>query len=232
MRARAGSAKRGVRAGFQSVFFKLDIWGSLKFAYLPAIVSLMFTDLFDSISTFVGVAHAAKLTNQGGSMVRMKEGLVVDSFATFAAGLFGTSSGTAFIESAAGIEVGGRTGWTSVFTALCFVPCFFLAPLAGSVPAFATTPVLVIVGALMFRSLGELKFDTLEDTVPAFLTIVLIPLTFSITQGILGLRRPRVALRTGGPRTRSEANALLHRRAVGVSHRARALTSADILRRY
>ncbi len=170
---------------FQSVFLKLDIWGSLKLAYLPAIVSLMFTDLFDSISTFVGVAHAAKLRDADGGMPRMKEGLLVDSFATFAAGLFGTSSGTAFIESAAGIEVGGRTGWTSVFTALCFLPCFFLAPLAGSVPAFATTPVLVLVGALMFRSLGELKFDRLEDTVPAFLTIVLIPLTFSITQGIL-----------------------------------------------
>jgi len=170
---------------FDSVFFKLDIWGALSWAFLPAIISLMFTDLFDSISTFVGVAHAAKLVDKKGEMPGMKEGLVVDSLATLSAGLFGSSAGTAYIESAAGMEVGGRTGWTAVVTALCFLPCFFLAPLAGSVPAFATTPVLVVVGALMFRSLAELKFTDLEEVVPAYLTVVLIPLTFSITQGIL-----------------------------------------------
>ncbi len=170
---------------FTSVFLKLDVVGSFKLALLPAIISLMFTDLFDSISTFVGVAHAAKLVDNRGEMVRMKEGLIVDSFATFLAGIFGTSAGTAYIESAAGIEVGGRTGWTSVFTALCFIPCFFLGPVAGMVPPFATAPILILLGALMFRSLSELKFDSLEDTVPAFLTVILIPLTFSITQGIL-----------------------------------------------
>ncbi len=168
-----------------SALFKLDIGGALQLSLLPAIISLMFTDLFDSLSTFVGVAQAAKLVDKNGDMPRLKEGLIVDSFATLLAGVFGTSSGTAYIESAAGIEVGGRTGWTSVFTALCFVPCLFLAPLAAMVPAFATAPVLILVGALMFRSLGQLDFKNLEDTVPAYLTIVLIPLSFSITQGIL-----------------------------------------------
>lgn len=168
-----------------SLFLKMDLANSLQLALLPTIVSLMFTDLFDSISTFVGVAHATDLVDKDGEMPRMREGLIVDSFATLLAGVFGSSAGTAYIESAAGIEVGGRTGWTSVFTALCFLPCFFLAPLAGMVPAFATAPVLILVGALMFRSLAELNFSKLEDTVPAYLTVVLIPLTFSITQGIL-----------------------------------------------
>ena len=105
--------------------------------------------------------------------------------ATLSAGLFGTSAGTAYIESAAGIEVGGRTGLTSVFTALCFLPCLFIAPLAGMVPPYATAPVLVLVGALMFKNISFLSLDKIEDAVPAFLTIILIPLTFSITQGIL-----------------------------------------------
>lgn len=170
---------------FASVFFKLDVVGSLKLAFLPAIVSILFTDLFDSISTFVGVAQATGLKGADGHPKNLKEGLVVDAAATLTAGLFGTSSGTAYIESTAGIEMGGRTGLASVFTALCFLPCFFLAPLAGMVPAFATAPVLVFVGCLMFRSVKSLPLEKLEDAVPAFLTVVLIPLTFSITQGIL-----------------------------------------------
>jgi AGZA family xanthine/uracil permease-like MFS transporter len=169
---------------FGSVFFKLDIWGALKLAYLPAIISILFTDLFDSISTFVGVSQATGLM-ENGQPKNLKEGLIVDAFATLGAGLVGTSSGTAYIESSAGIEMGGRTGLTSVFTALCFLPCFFLAPLAGAIPAFATAPVLILVGGLMFRSVTSLPMQKLEDALPAFLTIILIPLTFSITQGIL-----------------------------------------------
>jgi len=170
---------------FSSVFLKLDIWGALKLSLLPSIISILFTDLFDSLSTFIGVAHACGLTDEKGEPLRLKEGLIVDAFATLAAGLAGTSSGTAYIESAAGIEMGGRTGLTSVFTALCFLPCFFLSPLVSIVPAFATGPVLILVGSFMFRSVSKLCFDTLEDGVPAYLTLILIPLTFSITQGIL-----------------------------------------------
>lgn len=173
------------RPDFSSVFLKLDIWGALKLSLLPAIISILFTDLFDSISTFVGVSHATGLVDEKGRPLRLKEGLVVDAFATMGAGLAGTSSGTAFIESAAGIEMGGRTGWTAFFCALAFLPCFFLGPLAGMVPSYATAPVLVIVGALMFRSVTRIDFTNIEDALPAFLTIALIPLTFSITQGIL-----------------------------------------------
>ena len=170
---------------FKTVFLKLDILGALQLSLLPAIIGILFTDLFDSISTFMGVAHAADLLDKDGHPRNLRQGLVVDSVATFGAGLAGTSSGTAYIESIAGIDSGGRTGLTSVFTALCFLPCFFLAPLAGMVPLYATAPVLVLVGATMFKSVGQINFTRIEEGLPAFLTIILIPLTFSITQGIL-----------------------------------------------
>ena len=170
---------------FKSVFLKLDILGALKLSLLPSIISILFTDLFDSISTFIGVAHAADLLDEHGHPRNLRQGLIVDSLATMGAGVAGTSSGTAYIESIAGISMGGRTGLTSVFTALCFLPCFFLAPVAGMVPAFATAAVLILVGAAMFKSVGQINFSKIEEGVPAFLTLILIPLTFSITQGIL-----------------------------------------------
>jgi AGZA family xanthine/uracil permease-like MFS transporter len=170
---------------FGSVFLKLDIVGALKLSLVPAIISILFTDLFDSISTFIGVAHAADLLDEHGHPQNLRQGLIVDSIATMGAGAAGTSSGTAYIESIAGISMGGRTGLTSVFTALCFLPCFFIAPVAGMVPVYATAAVLILVGAAMFRSVGQINFSKIEEGVPAFLTLILIPLTFSITQGIL-----------------------------------------------
>src|SRR5215216_2858701 len=169
---------------FRTVFLKLDILGALKLSLLPAIIGILFTDLFDSISTFIGVAHAADLLDEEGNPRNLRQGLIVDSVATCGAGLGGTSSGTPYIKSTAGINSGGRTGMTSVFTALCFLPCFFLAPLAGMVPVYATTPILVLVGASMFKSVNQIDFGKIEEGLPAFLTIILIPLTFSITQGI------------------------------------------------
>jgi len=170
---------------FKSVFLKLDVFGALKLSLLPSIIAILFTDLFDSISTFIGVAHAGNLLDKDGHPKNLRQGLIVDSLATMGAGLAGTSSGTAYIESVAGIQMGGRTGLTSVFTALCFLPCLFLAPLAGMVPPYATAAVLILVGAAMFRSVGQINFSKIEEGVPAFLTLILIPLTFSITQGIL-----------------------------------------------
>ena len=170
---------------FQSVFLKLDILGALKLSLLPAIVAVLFTDLFDSISTFIGVSQAADMLDEEGHPRRLREGLIVDAWATLGAGLAGTSSGTAYIESVAGINVGGRTGLTSVFTALCFLPCLFVAPLAAMVPPYATSAVLILVGVFMFSSISSVDFSRIEDALPVFLTIILIPLTFSITQGIL-----------------------------------------------
>jgi len=170
---------------FSSVFLKLDVIDALRWSLLPAIAAILFTDLFDSLSTFIGVASAAGLTEPDGRPLNLKRGLIVDACATFGAGLAGTSSGTAFVESVAGIRVGARTGRASVVTALCFLPCLFIAPLAAAVPPYATAAVLVLVGLSMFQMVGALDFRTLEDSLPAFVTIVLIPLTLSITQGIL-----------------------------------------------
>jgi adenine/guanine/hypoxanthine permease len=170
---------------FSSALLKLDVRGALQFALLPSMLAILFTDLFDSLSTFIGVANASGLTDAAGRPINLRRGLVVDALATLGSGLAGTSPGTAYVESIAGIRMGARTGIASIVTALCFVPCFFLAPLAAAVPAYATAAVLVLVGVSMFQSIASIDFLSLEDALPAFLTVVLIPLTLSITQGIL-----------------------------------------------
>jgi AGZA family xanthine/uracil permease-like MFS transporter len=170
---------------FSSAFLALDVRGALKVALLPSILAILFTDLFDSLSTFIGVATAAGLTAEDGSPINLRRGLIVDAVATLTSGLAGTSPGTAYVESIAGIRMGARTGRASVVTALCFVPCFFLAPLAAAVPPYATAAVLVLVGVSMFQSMTAIDFRNVEDALPAFVTAVMIPLTVSITQGLL-----------------------------------------------
>jgi AGZA family xanthine/uracil permease-like MFS transporter len=170
---------------FSSVFFKLDVLGALRLALVPAIVTVMLTDLFDSLSTFIGVSQAADMLEKNGEPKRLKQGLVVDAMATLGAGLFGSSSGTAFVESIAGIRMGGRSGRAAVVTAFCFLPCLFIAPIASAIPPYATSAVLMLVGVSMFRAVAGIAFDRAEIAVPAFATLILIPLTFSITQGIL-----------------------------------------------
>jgi AGZA family xanthine/uracil permease-like MFS transporter len=170
---------------FSSAFLALDIRGALTLALLPTIVAILFTDLFDSLSTFIGVANAAGLTDDDGRPINLRRGLIVDAVATLTSGLAGTSPGTAYVESIAGIRMGGRSGRASVVTAICFVPCFFLGPLVAAVPSYATAAVLVLVGVAMFQSIASIDFQSLEDALPAFVTVVLIPLTLSITQGIL-----------------------------------------------
>jgi len=170
---------------FSSAFLALDIRGALSLALAPSILAILFTDLFDSLSTFIGVATAAGLTDRHGQPINLRRGLIVDAFATLTSGLAGTSPGTAYVESIAGIRMGARTGRASVVTALCFVPCFFLGPLAAAVPGYATAPVLVLVGVSMFQSVSTIDFTRIEDALPAFVTVVLIPLTLSITQGLL-----------------------------------------------
>jgi AGZA family xanthine/uracil permease-like MFS transporter len=170
---------------FSSAFLKLDIRGAISLALLPSIVAIFFTDLFDSLSTFIGVATASGLTDPGGRPINLRRGLIVDAIATLGSGLAGTSPGTAYVESIAGIRMGARTGRASVVTALCFVPCLFLGPLAAAVPGYATAAVLILVGVSMFQSISTIDFSSIEDALPAFVTVVLIPLTLSITQGIL-----------------------------------------------
>ena len=170
---------------FSSAFLALDVIAPLQLALLPAIVSIVLTDLFDSLSTFMGVATAAGLTEPDGRPLHLRRGLIVDALATLGAGLAGSSPGTAYVESIAGIRVGARTGRASVVTALCFLPCLFVSPLVAAVPAYATAPVLVLVGLSMFATVTTLDLVSLEVGLPAFVTITLIPLTLSITQGLL-----------------------------------------------
>ena len=173
------------RSRFPYRFFKLDILGALKSRLLPAIIGILFTDLFDSISTFIGVAHAADLLDENGHPKNLSQGLIVDSFATLGAGVAGTSSGTAYIESIAGINMGGRTGLTAVVTALCFLPCFFLRAAGRHGPSLRDCAGFDPGWGLDVSSVGKIDSSKIEEGLPAFLTIILIPLTFSITQGIL-----------------------------------------------
>ena len=170
---------------FTSVFLQLDVLGALRLALVPAMISILFTDLFDSLSTFMGVASAAGLTEPDGRPLNLRRGLIVDAVATMGAGLAGSSPGTAYVESISGIRMGGRSGMASVVTAVCFLPCFFIGPLVAAVPAYATASVLVLVGVAMFQTVSQIDFAAIEDSLPPFVTLVLIPLTFSITQGIL-----------------------------------------------
>jgi AGZA family xanthine/uracil permease-like MFS transporter len=193
---------------FSSAFLKLDVRGALQLALLPAIVSILFTDLFDSLSTFIGVSTAAGLTSANGQPINLRRGLIVDAVATLASGLAGTSPGTAYVESIAGIRVGARTGLASVVTGLCFLPCLFVSPLAAAVPPYATAAVLVLVGMTMFQTVASIDFTVVEDALPAFVTIVLIPLTLSITQGILWGFVLHALLYAGAGRSRELSPAL------------------------
>lgn len=170
---------------FSTTFFKLDIWSALKVSSIPIILTLIITDLFDSVSSFIGVSTSANLLDENNEPKNLKQALFVDAIATFFSSLFGTSAATTFIESSAGVEAGGRTGMTAVVTSLCFLPFLFLSPLLSIIPIYATAPILIIVGSLMFKNITQLNFNKIEDTLPVFLTIVLIPLTFSISQGIM-----------------------------------------------
>jgi AGZA family xanthine/uracil permease-like MFS transporter len=168
-----------------SLFFKMDLIGSLQFALLPVIFAFLFTDMFDSLSTFIGVAEAANLVDKNGEPLNVKESLLVDAFSTTISGMFGTSAGTAYIESATGIKEGGRTGLTAIVAGLLFLPFMFLSPLLSIVPSIATAPALILVGAFMMKPVIKINWSNFDDAVPAFLGMVLIPFTYSITQGII-----------------------------------------------
>lgn len=168
-----------------SVLFALDLTGSLSLALWPVIFAFLFTDMFDSLSTFIGVAEAANLVDKEGEPRHIKESLIVDGFSTTISGLFGTSPGTAYIESATGIEEGGRTGLSAVVAGLLFLPFIFLSPLLSVIPDIATAPALILVGVFMMKPVLKINWMHFDDAIPAFLGMLLIPLTYSITQGII-----------------------------------------------
>jgi AGZA family xanthine/uracil permease-like MFS transporter len=168
-----------------SLLFRLDLVNSLKWAVVPVIFSFIFTDLFDSLSTLVGLAEAAQLLDENGEPRNVRRALFTDAVSTTIAGVLGSSPGTAYIESAVGIEAGGRTGFTAVVAAFLFLPFLFLSPLLSTVPAIATAPALVLVGVFMLRPVSRIQWKMPDEAIPAFLALVLIPFTYSITQGII-----------------------------------------------
>lgn len=167
-----------------SLLFHLDILHSLQWSMVPVIFAFVFTDMFDSLSTFVGLSEAAGLVDENGEPRNIKKSLMVDAFSTTIAGLLGSSPGTAYIESAVGVEQGGRTGLTAITGAILFLPFLFLSPLISAVPAIATAPALVLVGVFMMKPIIKINWLQLEEAIPAFIAMVLIPFTYSITQGI------------------------------------------------
>ena len=176
--------------GIGETFFILEFSYPLTHfrAAFPVIVTLLILDMFDSIGTLVGLSRRARLIDDSGRMPKMGRALAADSIATIGGAILGTSTTTSYIESAVGVESGGRTGLTAVVVGVCFVLALVLSPVINIVPSAATAPALMMVGVFMAQGLRELKFDDLQEVAPAFLTMLMIPLTFSITEGIgLGL---------------------------------------------
>jgi AGZA family xanthine/uracil permease-like MFS transporter len=170
----------------EPVMLKLDFKFILEnFAKaLPIMLTLLIVDMFDNIGTLIGVTKRAGLLRPDGSLPKAGRALVADSFAAILSSLFGTSTVVSYIESASGVEAGGRTGLTAVSTAVCFLLALFLTPLILIIPAAATAPALVIVGVFMFQTVAEIKLDDFAETMPAVVTILCIPLTFSIAEGL------------------------------------------------
>ena len=168
----------------EPLLFKLDIMSALSFSLIGAIFSFMFVDLFDSVGTIVACSYEAGFVDKDGKVKHIDRILEADAVATVVGSLLGTSTTTTYIESASGIANGARTGFASVVTAGLFFLALFFAPLIGIVPAYATAPALIIVGVYMFKNIKEINFNDFTEAIPAFLTIVLMPLTFSISIGL------------------------------------------------
>ena len=165
-------------------FLALDLRGALDIGIATVVFVFLFVDLFDNTGTLVGVAHRAGLLDRDGRLPRIGRVFIADSIAAMGGALLGTSTVTSYIESAAGVKAGGRTGLTGVTVAILFLLTLFFAPLAHSVPAYATAPALLFVACLMARGFAELDWDDVTEYAPAVVTALAMPLTFSIANGI------------------------------------------------
>jgi adenine/guanine/hypoxanthine permease len=163
---------------------KLDVRGALHIGLLEIVFVFLFVDLFDNLGTLVGVGKKAGLFDEANRIPRLPRILVCDAVATIAGSFAGTSTVTSYIESAAGVAAGGRTGVTAIVTGLLFIVALFVAPLVGAVPTAATAPALILVGALMMSHAAEIRWNDPALAIPAFLTMLTIPLTFSIATGL------------------------------------------------
>ncbi|MDP5052380.1 MAG: NCS2 family permease [Congregibacter sp.] len=167
-----------------TTFLELDIVGALDLSMVTVILTLLLVDVFDTAGTLVGVANRAGMLDERGHLPRLRRALLADSSATVVGAVLGTSSTTSFIESAAGVEAGGRTGLTALTTAALFLLCLFIAPLAQSVPGFATGAALLFVATIMARALEDLEWGDVAESAPAIVTAIGVPLSYSIADGI------------------------------------------------
>jgi AGZA family xanthine/uracil permease-like MFS transporter len=182
----AGNTFSGIVSAPPSIaptFLELDIPGALSVGILNVVLVFFLVELFDATGTLMGVAKRAGLLVPG-KMDRMNKALLADSGAIFAGSLLGTSSTTAYIESASGVQAGGRTGLTALTVAGLFLLCLFISPLAGAVPAYATAPALFFVACLMLRELVDLNWDETTEVIPAAVTALAMPFTYSIANGL------------------------------------------------
>ena len=162
----------------------LDIAGALQASMVAVILTFLIVDLFDTTGTLIGVAYQAQLLDDRGQLPRMQRALIADSTGTVGGALLATSPVTSYIESATGISAGGRTGLTAVVVAVLFLACLFFAPLAGSIPPYATASAILYVACLMARPLVDIDWGDVTESAAAILTVIAIPLTFSIADGI------------------------------------------------
>jgi AGZA family xanthine/uracil permease-like MFS transporter len=167
-----------------STMFHLNIRGAMGLGLLEIVFVFLFVDLFDNVGTLMAVAKKADLIDKDNKIPRVNRILLTDAIATIAGSLAGTTTVTSYIECAAGVAVGGRTGVTSIVTGLLFIVTLFVAPLIGAVPSAATASALIVVGGLMMSAIAEIAWDDMCVAFPAFLTLVMIPLTFSIANGL------------------------------------------------
>ena len=167
-----------------STMLRLDIGAAVKIGLLEIVFVFLFVDLFDNLGTLVAVSQKAGLIGPDGQIPRLNRILVSDASATIVGSLAGTTTVVSYIESAAGVAAGGRSGVVAVVTGLMFLVALFIAPLIGAVPAAATAPALIVVGALMISAIGAIDWEDPLVAVPAFLTLITIPLTFSIANGL------------------------------------------------
>ncbi len=162
----------------------LDVKAAVGLGLLEIVFVFLFVDLFDNIGTLMAVSKKAGLLEADNRIPRVNRILLTDAVATIFGSLLGTTTVTSYVESASGVAAGGKTGVTSIVTGLLFIAALFAAPIVGAVPSAATSPALVVVGGLMISAVGEIPWDDVCTAVPAFLTLVMIPLTFSIANGL------------------------------------------------
>jgi len=166
------------------VAFQLDLTSALKWSLIGPIFALLYVDMFDTLGTLLACSQEARLVNKQGEIQSLGKMLNVDAVATMLSGVLGTSPTTSYVESATGIAEGGRTGFTSVVTGLLFLSALAIIPIISIVPAYATAPALIMVGVIMLKQIRNVDFSNFEDSVPAILTVAIMPLTFSISVGM------------------------------------------------